>query len=304
MSVFRFTQLSIVTTCFIIMGLSPLAHSQNGIKVVPIGESIKPESSSSPKRKRRRYRTPVVKQGTEFLVSLGTAVSSGLSKSGDIITLYAAENVGRSSSRPGIVQGALGRGIINAVDKKAKTLSIQLESIEAYNNKLVPISGMIELVGEGKTSANASYGDHFSATLGEKIVVRSRPKKTTEPEALTAFMELEGKKAEANLAKGKSKGRVKMVIEAPKGSTAEDINIETVALTKVNGTPLAVPVKPMARSPKIGDENKNGIMDVSFWFNAWDFIKNQPKQSNTITVTGQMQNGEIFRATGRVGIDY
>lgn len=286
--------------------LSTHLKAQNGVKVVPIGESIKPESSSTGKKstKRRRYQTPIVKEGTEFLIALGTAVSSGLSKEGDIITLYAAENVGKSSRMPGIVKGAVGRGVVSLVDNKEEKLNIRLESITAYDGKSVPISGNIELSGDKKNTANAPYGSRFTARLGEKIVVRSRPKKGAEPKALMAFVELDGRKARADLVKGKSKGQVKMILEAPKGYTAEAITTETVALSEVNGAPLALPIKPMARSPKLGDENKNGTMDVTFWFDAWDFIKNQPEQSNTIVITGKMEDGKLFRAISRVTIDY
>lgn len=278
--------------------------AQGEVQVVPIGETIKPEAGSTTTR-RRRYRPPVVKTDTTFLVELGTALSSGLTQEGETISIRAAENVGKGKYS-GILMGASGRGRVTKVDKKEKVIEATFDTIEDYQGDPVPITGKISLRGEGKDDAAAAVGDHFTATLDEKIIVkRSRKKKGEgEPEVLTGFIEISGKGAKADIKKGKAKGKVQMVLEAPKGFTADDIVLSSVALAKVNGGKVANPPKPDARKPKQGDANKNGTTDWKLYFDAWDFIKNQRKGMNTIVVKGNLKNGQTFEATTRVQVDY
>ena len=290
-----------------IWSFSVPSSAQEGVKVVPIGQTIKPESTGRVKKK-RRYRAPVVKEGSTFIVVLGTALSSGLTKEGETITIRSTEDVGSSSKYPGIKMGAAGRGTVSQVDQKGGKLSVRFDTIESYNGTPVAISGNIQLEGKGKKSAAmASVGERYTATVNEKIVVkrvRKKKKKNGEPEILTGFIEVSGKGSKVDLKKGKSKGKIKMVLEGPKGYTADDIDTNTVKLISVNGNDLANPVRPTAQKPKQGDANKNGTSDWSLAFGSWDFIKNQPKGMNTIIVSGLLRNGQEFNATTRVKIDY
>jgi len=297
-----FKKFSIGFLLLIFTGFALASHAQEGIKVVPIGDTIKPEARPA-KKKKRRYRAVVIKPGTSFLVELGTALSSGLTQEGETISIRATEDVG-PKRRAGILLGATGTATVIKVDKKKKKLVVKFNTIESYRGTPVAISGTIELQGE-KSAASAAVGERYTATVDEKIVVKYYRKKKVKPEVIqTAFIEIKGKGAQADIKKGKAKGRVEMVLEAPKGFTADDIQLETVALIKVNGKALASPVKPEERDPKQGDANKNGTTDWTLYFRSWDFIKNQPEGKNTIIVRGNLKNGQPFEAQTRVLIDY
>ena len=287
-----------------LMALPLTVSAQGDVQVVPIGESIKPESPApSAKTRKRRYVPPTVKEGTTFMVELGTALSSGLTVEGETITLFAAEDVG-PSKRPGIERGATGRGTVTSVDPKANTLSVRMETMNGLDGSPLPISGNIELSGEGKEDASAPVGEKFTATLDEKLVVRRPKKSDSETEALTGFVELSGKGAKADIKKGKAKGRIEIVLEAPKGYTADDIETSSVVLDTVAGRELAKPVMPNAKDPKQGDHNKNGTTDWTMYFDAWEFIKNQPEGVHNIGITARLKDGKPFKATTRVQIDY
>lgn len=284
-----------------LFGCFSIAQAQQGIQVVPIGESIKPEAGSA--KKKRAYRPPVVKAGTSFLVELGTALSSGLSQPGDVISLYAAEDVG-ARKRAAILRGAPGTGKVIEADKKAKKIVVTFDEIEGYNGESMGIGGTINLEAE-KEQASAAVGERFTATTDERVVVKSRRRKKVEAEApLMGFIEINGKGSSVDIKKGKAKGRVQMILEAPKGYTADDIQVETVRLIKVNSHELEMPVKPDAKDPKEGDKNKNGTSDWEMYFGSWDFVKNQPRGTNTIYVRGNLKNGQPFEASTRVQIDY
>lgn len=292
---------------WVVFALIPLgAHAQSGIKVVPAGETIKPEANV-PAKKRRRPAITVVKAGTALLVELRTAVSSGLTQEGDTVYIAAAEDLG-PSSRPAITLGAPGQGKVIHVkkDKKAGELTIRLENIEDAKGDLVPISGEIVLKGK-KSQAMAPVGERFTARLEEKVIGKSRSTKkkaSKEPGPLQAFVEISGKKAEADLAKGKAKGKVKVVLEAPKGFTADDIDPDSVVLSEVNTFDLEKPVPANAGKIRMGDANRNGTTDWTLYFHTWDFIKNQPRGTNTIHISGKMENGRPFDAVTRVKIGY
>lgn len=278
--------------------------AQDSIQVVPIGESIKPEAPAPKKRRRRRYRPPTLKEGTTFMVELGTALSSGITETGQSIAIYAAEDVG-PSRRPGILKGAVGRAKVTLVDEKAKTISVKFESIEAIDGTPLPISGSIQLSGEGKKDATANVGEKFTATLNEKYKVPRSPKDDEEAdEVLIGFMELSGKGVKVNLEKGKAKGRIEIILEAPRGYTADDIDTGSVRLSRVAGRDLANPVIPNDKDPKQGDNNKNGTNDWEMYFDAWEFVKDQPEGIHNITVTGKLKNGTPFQASTRVQIKY
>ena len=205
--------------------------------------------------------------------------------------------------------GASGRGRVTMVDKKGRVVKASFETIENYKGEPVIISGTIDLKGKDKDAAAAGVGERFTATLNEKITVKPVRKKKkkkgeVEPQQLTGFIEIKGKRASADIKKGKAKGKVEMILEAPKGFTSDDIVLSSVVLSKVNDVKVAKPPKPDARKPKQGDANKNGTSDWKLYFDAWDFIKNQREGMNTIVVKGNLKNGESFEATTRVKIDY
>ncbi len=296
--------LALILLALVVLPFS--VSAQDDVQVVPIGDSIKPESPapSTSTRRRRRYVPPSVKEGTTFMVSLGTALSSGLTREGETVTLYAAEDVGPSRS-PGILIGALGRGTVTSVDKKGRTLTVRMETISANDGSPLAISGNIDLNSDSKDAASAAVGEKFTASLNEKLVVkRQRNKKEDEPEVLTGFVELSGKGAKADLKKGKAKGKIEIIVEAPKGYTADDIETGSVVLSGVNGRDLAQPVVPNARDPKQGDANKNGTTDWKMYFDSWEFIKNQPEGVHNIAVSGKLRDGKPFEAVTRVQIDY
>jgi hypothetical protein len=290
---------------FLILGYLSVVQAQDDVKVVPIGETIKPEAGTGVPAKKKVARPAVVKEGTSFLVELGTALSSGLTQSGDTISIYAAEDVS-SRGKAAIAAGARGMGRVTAVDKKARTLSVTFEEIDGTSGAPVGIGGSIQLTGE-KNQAAAAVGERFTATVDEKITVKPKPKKKTKeaPEPpLTAFAEIEGKGAKVDIKKGQASGKVKLILEAPKGFSSDDIQIDTVALTQVNSHQLEEGVRPTAQDPKQGDGNKNGTSDWTMYFGAWDFIRNQPKGSNTLYISGNLKNGRPFQATTRVSIAY
>lgn len=283
------------------------SFGQDDVKVVPIGETIKPEAgSTAPAKKKKVARPAVVKEGTSFLVELGTALSSGITQVGDTINIYAAEDVG-AKNRSAILRGATGTGRVTEVDKKAKKLSANFVEMEGYNGQPLGLSGSIQLQGE-KDQAAAAAGERFTATMDEKVVIRAKPRKKKGNGAaeapLTGFVEIEGKGAKVDLKKGKASGKVKMIVEAPKGFTADDIQVDTVALFQVNSHVLEEGVRPAAQDPKQGDANKNGTTDWEMHFGAWDFVRNQPPGTNTVYVRGNLKNGKTFQATTRVSIAY
>lgn len=296
----------IIVAVFVWMPI-PSQAQDSGIKVIPIGETIKPEAGTG-KKKKRRYRIPVVKEGTSFLVETMTALSSGLTQQGDTVYFVAAEDVG-PANRPVISMGAKGRGRVTEVDSKGKTLTVQFETIETVVGGMTTISGEIKATGDKKKAAVVNVGEKFTATLQESLKAKRPPRKRTkkgEEEIMpqTGFVEISGKGVKADLAKGKASGKIKVVLEAPKGQTADDIETSSVVLFKVNNFELPQTVPANARTPKQGDANKNGVTDWTMYFPVWPFIKNQPKGSNMIYVKGRLKNGEEFEAVTRVKVDY
>ena len=306
---------SIFSLVLLLGAISPLLHAQ---VVVPVGESIKPEGgggggedASGGKRavkKRRVAPASVLKSGSNFMIQMATVMSSGISKPGETVYFMANEDVG--SGRPVIASGAVGRGTIKQVvaDKKKGKLLVALDSIQAANGESVPIGGDVMVEGQG-SQASVAFGDKFTATLDEKIVVRPKPpsrskKGESEPEIKKANVEIRGKGVKADIKKGSVKGSVEVVLEAPKGMTVDDVDLQSVAMTKVNSFALPNPVRASASKSKVGDRNKNGVTDVNFSIEAWDFIKYQPRGNNVVTFSGRMKNGTPFEATSGVTIDY
>jgi hypothetical protein len=232
-------------------------------------------------------------------------LSSGLTQVGDTILIYAVEDVG-SKNRSAILMGARGTAKVTLVDKKARKLTANFVEIEGYNGESLGLSGTIQLQGE-KDQAAAAAGERFTAMMDEKVVIKSKPrskKKEAPEEILTGFVEIEGKGAKVDIKKGKASGKIKVILEAPKGFTSDDIQVDTVALSQVNNHVLEEGVRPSARDPKQGDANKNGTTDWEMYFDAWDFIRNQPEGTHTVYIRSNLKNGKSFRATTRVSISY
>lgn len=295
---------------FVFFFTSATVLAQEGIKVVPIGDTIKPEAGSGTPKKKRRRRVAKVKAGETFLVELQTALSSGLTQEGDVVYLKAAGDVG-PSRRPAIAAGAPGRGTVILVDKKGRKVTVRLQTLDNPRGEPVAITGTIDVEGDKRTAANASVGEKFTASLTEDVIPKrpikkrkKRGKKGSEPQVLTAFIEISGKGAKADLKKGKAKGKVKMILEAPSGYTSDDVELGSVELYEINGYKLSRGIPANAGKPKQGDANKNGTSDWTIYFNTWDFIKNQPEGNNLVHVRGRLKNGKDFDAVTRVKVDY
>ncbi len=313
-------RLSTFTVLALLFGFTPLLRAQP--VVVPAG-SIKPEGGGGEAKggeeggakkavAKKKHVTPasVVKPGANFMIKMATVMSSGLTRPGETVYFTASEDVG--SGRPVISSGAVGRGTVKNVqdDKKKGKLVVALDSIQAVNGDSIPVGGDVTVEGQG-TQAAVAFGDKFTATLDEKIVLRPkppapRPKKgeTGPPEPKKGSLEVRGKGVKVDIRKGEAKGSVELWIEAPKGMTADDIELNSVTLTKVNSFELPSPVRTSADKAKAGDRNKNGVSDVNLSMNAWDFVKYQPRGNNVVTVSGRMKNGTPFEASGGVTIDY
>ncbi|HCU24715.1 MAG TPA: hypothetical protein DF383_06840 [Deltaproteobacteria bacterium] len=283
----------------------PLAASAQ-VVVVPVGDTIKPENSSrtTSKRSKKPRATSILKPGENFMIEMATALSSGLTRSGEIVYFTAAEPVGKG--RPVIAAGAVGTGVVKEVkaDKKKGKIIIDLNSIQAVNGEEVPIGGDISIEGQG-TQAAAAFGDKFTATLDSKAVLRGRGKKPA-PMLFDkqASVEIRGQGVKADIAKGYAKGKVEILLEAPKGMDINDVDSSSVMLYKVNSFILPNPVAISDAKSKSGDQNKNGIPDLAFNIGAWDFIKYQPRGNNLVYFKGKMKSGAKFEASTGVSIDY
>jgi len=310
-------RISIFTVLALLVGISPMLRAQP--VVVPSGQ-IKPEGGSAPKAEeaggkkavaKKHHAAPasVVKPGSNFVIKMATVLSSGLTRPGETVYFMASEEVG--SGRPVISSGAVGRGTVKNVqeDKKKGKLVVALDSIQAVNGESIPVGGDVTVEGQGGQAAVA-FGDKFTATLDEKVVLRPkppapRPKKGEVPtEPKKGALEVQGKGVKVDIRKGVAKGSVELLLEAPKGMTADDIELNSVALTKVNSFELPSPVRVSADKAKSGDRNKNGVSDVNLSIDAWSFVKYQPRGNNVVTVSGRMKNGTPFEASGGVSVDY
>jgi hypothetical protein len=189
-------------------------------------------------------------------------------------------------------------------NKKGGKLTVQLISIESAGGESADISGNIDLEGKGEQAAYG-VGERFTATVDEKLSVKGKPKKTALPLfAKNAFAEIRGKGVKADIKKGIAKGKVELVLESSRGMSIDDIDPDSVALYRVNSYLTPQEVRVIPGKPKIADRNKNGNSDMTLQFDAWDFIKFQPRGNNMIYVKGRLKNGSEFDANTRVTIDY
>jgi hypothetical protein len=183
---------------------------------------------------------------------------------------------------------------------------VALDSIQAVNGDSVPVGGQVSVEGKDGQAAVA-FGDKFTASIDEKIVVRPRPasrKKSEVPDVKRGSAEIRGSGVKADIRKGVARGTVEVLLEAPKGMTMDDLDTSSVSLYKVNNFELPQPVVAAASKMKVGDRNKNGVPDVNLLFDAWEFIKYQPRGNNVVYFKGRMKNGTAFEASAGASIDY
>jgi hypothetical protein len=90
-------------------------------------------------------------------------------------------------------------------------------------------------------------------------------------------------------------------IELPPPSTVEDIDINTVALTKVNGAAIEAPLATAGRA-RISDYDRDDIPDLTVRFDIRRLIPALEAGENSITVTGNMIDGRNFKGTGNISV--
>jgi len=293
--------------------ISPLLAQ--AVEVVPIGQTIKPEQGSGPEpsgnaphkaKKKAAPAATTLKAGHSFMVESAEIVSSGLTKQGETVYFRAAEEVG-SGNRPVIFSGALASGQVTTSEKgkNGGKIVVKIDSIESVSGEKIPISGQVNVDGD-KSQAAYAVGERFTATLDEKASVKGKFKKEEIPTfEKNAFAEIRGQGVKADIKKGQVKGKVELILETSKEVSIDDVVPESVALYRVNDhlTPKTVPAATGSKA-KVGDSNKNGTADMLLTFDAWDFIKFQPRGSNMIYVKGKLKNGQDFDANTKVTIDY
>ena len=94
---------------------------------------------------------------------------------------------------------------------------------------------------------------------------------------------------------------IRCYIELPEPFRVEDINVDTVALTEVNGAAIDPPLETVGR-PRIGDFDRDGIPDLRVWFDIRTIIPLLEAGENTLTVTGNLMDGKTFKGTGIIRV--
>lgn len=279
------------------------------VEVVPIGETIKPEAGGGEggprKPVRRKPTASTLKAGKTFMIESAEAVSSGLTQQGETVYFRASEEV-QAGNRPVIWSGALASGKVVAAEKGKKDgkITVKLDSIQSASGEKLQISGDIDVDGKGEQAAYG-VGERFTATIDDKVTVKGKPKKEELPLfSKNAFAEVRGKGVKADIKKGTAKGKVELMLESSKGMSIDDVVPESVALYRVNSHLIPLEVKVIPGKFKVADRNKNGNSDMALEFDAWDFVKFQPRGNNMIYVKGKLRDGSEFDANTRVTIDY
>ncbi|MBC8456977.1 MAG: hypothetical protein H8D67_03150 [Deltaproteobacteria bacterium] len=90
-------------------------------------------------------------------------------------------------------------------------------------------------------------------------------------------------------------------IELTEPFKVEDIDINTVALTEVNGDAIEPPLATAGPS-KIGDYDRDGVADLQIRFNISSLIPILETGENSLTVSGNMVDGRKFKGTGTVSV--
>lgn len=90
-------------------------------------------------------------------------------------------------------------------------------------------------------------------------------------------------------------------IELPEPFRVEDIDIDTVALTEVNGDAIEPPLATAGPS-KIGDYDRDGVADLRVRFNIDTLIPILDTGENSLTASGNMVDGRKLKGTGTVSV--
>ncbi|MHC4636580.1 MAG: hypothetical protein ACYTBV_03630 [Planctomycetota bacterium] len=96
---------------------------------------------------------------------------------------------------------------------------------------------------------------------------------------------------------------LKCYIELPAGYSVEDIDIPSVALTKVNGDVLDLPLYVVGPS-EIADHDKDDIPDVMVKFDTQELIPLLEVGDSELTVSGEVIDGPLFEGTDIVRAHY
>lgn len=88
-------------------------------------------------------------------------------------------------------------------------------------------------------------------------------------------------------------------IELPLAYKVEDINVDTVAITELNGNSIEPPLKTVGQ-PRIGDFDRDDIPDLRVRFDIRTIILLLKAGENTLTVTGNLLDGKTFKGTGTI----
>ncbi len=90
-------------------------------------------------------------------------------------------------------------------------------------------------------------------------------------------------------------------IDLPAPFRVEDIDINTVALTEVNGDAIEPPLKrKRAGRAKIGDYDRDGVADLRVRFDISSLIPVLETGENSLTASGNMVDGRKLKGTGTV----
>jgi len=85
----------------------------------------------------------------------------------------------------------------------------------------------------------------------------------------------------------------KISIELPKGYGVDMINPATIKLSQINGMDIEQPLSTTG-SAEIGDNNLNGILDITVIFDRQEILPLLIKGDNPITVSGNLFDGTVF----------
>ena len=94
---------------------------------------------------------------------------------------------------------------------------------------------------------------------------------------------------------------VRPAIELTEPFKVEDIDINTVALTEVNGDAIEPPLATAGPS-KIGDYDRDGVADLQIRFNISSLIPILETGENSLTVSGNMVDGRKLKGIGTVSV--
>jgi squalene cyclase len=102
----------------------------------------------------------------------------------------------------------------------------------------------------------------------------------------------------------KSHGRwVTAYIELPAGYDVADIDVATVALTRVKGRELTHPILAVSHPVAIGDKDHDGIPDLMVKFDRGQVERVVPVSNHVLlTVEGRLHTGQAFKGSDRIRV--